>query len=94
MSNESKVIVCSPAELRELIEKATQPLQDELKELRRITNLRTYTLKQAEETTGINWQKLRRAHLAGKLQMTKEGRDYIIRHTDLQTYIEQYGEVE
>lgn len=91
MSEENKIVVCSQIELKQLITEATKPLADEL---RRLTDLKTYTLKEAEGLTGISWQKLRRAHLAGNLHMKKEGNEYRVKHTDLQTYIDTFGEGE
>ncbi len=63
-------------------------LSTKVEELSKATDLKTYTLKEAEAVSGINWQAIRKLCIDGRLKHLRSGTKYLIPHRSLREYME------
>ena len=73
------------------IEKLTdliQSLSTKVDDLINATDLKTYSLKQAQAVCGIDWQALRRACINNELRHFKNGNKYQVTHGSLREYLD------
>lgn len=69
-----------------------QSLSTKVDDLTNATDLKTYSLKQAQEACGVNWQALRRSCISGELKHFKIGDKYQVQHKCLREYLDKKTE--
>jgi hypothetical protein len=66
-----------------------QSLANKVDDLTHSTDLKTYSLKQAQEVSGIDWQAIRRACINNELKYFKNGNKYQVTHGSLREYLDK-----
>ncbi|MFY9307814.1 MAG: hypothetical protein WAQ28_02075 [Bacteroidia bacterium] len=66
-----------------------QGLITKVEDLTHSTDIKTYSLKQAQDVCGIDWQALRRACITNELKHFKNGTKYQVTHGSLREYLDK-----